>query len=186
MMVQVLRKCGPSCWQYNDYRTQPQVLRKCGPSCWQYNDYRAQPIIYVLQCVCVCVYIYIYIYIYVYICVCMYFIYIYVLYVFYICMHYIYVFLYMYYIYVFYIYIYIYVFYGSTCGIWKFLGQGSNPSHYCNLHHNCGNTRSLTLCAGPRIKPMPQQWPQLLQRQCQILHLLLLSNNSQIYLFLSL
>ena len=33
------------------------------------------------------------------------------------------------------------------CGIWKFPGQGSNPSHNCDLCHSFGNTRSLTHCA---------------------------------------
>ena len=35
-------------------------------------------------------------------------------------------------------------FFSCTCGIWKFPGQGSNPSHGCDLCHNYGNTRSLT------------------------------------------
>ena len=35
-------------------------------------------------------------------------------------------------------------FFGPTCGIWNLLGQGSNPSRSCNLHHSCDNTRSLT------------------------------------------
>ena len=34
-----------------------------------------------------------------------------------------------------------------TRGMWKFLGQGYNPSHSCSLSHSCGNTRSLTCCA---------------------------------------
>ena len=29
-------------------------------------------------------------------------------------------------------------------GVWKFLGQGSNLSHCCDLYHSCGNTGSLT------------------------------------------
>ena len=28
----------------------------------------------------------------------------------------------------------------------SFLGQGSNPSHICDLHHNCGNARLNLLC----------------------------------------
>ena len=44
------------------------------------------------------------------------------------------------------------------CSIWKFLGQVSN------LSHSYSNTRSLTYCAGPGIKPMPPQ------RQCQIVY----------------
>ena len=45
-----------------------------------------------------------------------------------------------------------------TCSIWKFLGQESNPSHICdlhhsyNLHHSCSNARSLIHCAGSGIK----------------------------------
>ena len=34
-----------------------------------------------------------------------------------------------------------------THGMWRFLGPGSNPFCSCVLCHNCGNTRSLTLCA---------------------------------------
>ena len=36
----------------------------------------------------------------------------------------------------------------------EFSGQRSDPSHYCNLSHSCGNTRSLTHCAGLGIKPV--------------------------------
>ena len=32
-------------------------------------------------------------------------------------------------------------------GMWKFTGQGSNPSHSCNLCHSCGNSGSLIHCA---------------------------------------
>ena len=40
-------------------------------------------------------------------------------------------------------------FYGCTCGIWKFLGQGLNPSHSCDLSHSCGNIRSFLIhCTG--------------------------------------
>ena len=34
-------------------------------------------------------------------------------------------------------------FYGLTCYRWKFLGQGLNLSHSCNLSHRCSNTRSM-------------------------------------------
>ena len=37
----------------------------------------------------------------------------------------------------------------------KFLGQGSDPGCSCGLSHICGNTRSLTHCARPGIKPAP-------------------------------
>ena len=35
-------------------------------------------------------------------------------------------------------------FFSHTHGIWKFLGQGLNQSHSCNLHGSSGNARSLT------------------------------------------
>ena len=38
----------------------------------------------------------------------------------------------------------------------EFPGQGSDPSCSCNLSHSCGNTRSLTHCARPGIKPASQ------------------------------
>ena len=47
--------------------------------------------------------------------------------------------------------------FGHTHSIWKFPGQGSNPSQSCNLHHSCSNTRPLTHCAGPGIKLAPPQ-----------------------------
>ena len=37
-------------------------------------------------------------------------------------------------------------FFGHTCNIWKFLGQGLNQSCSCNLCHSWGNVRSLTHC----------------------------------------
>ena len=52
-----------------------------------------------------------------------------------------------------------------TCGIWKFLGQGSNPSCSCNPCHSCGNSRFLTHCTRLRVEPAVPQ------RQCQILTL---------------
>ena len=30
-------------------------------------------------------------------------------------------------------------FFGLTCGMWKFLGQGSNPSHSSDLSHSSDN-----------------------------------------------
>ena len=38
----------------------------------------------------------------------------------------------------------------------EFLGQGSDPSHSCDLHHGYGDTGSATHCAGPGIKPVSQ------------------------------
>ena len=49
------------------------------------------------------------------------------------------------------------------CGIWKFLGQGFNPSCSCNLCHSCGNTRSFNPLHPWVIKPVPPQQPELLQ-----------------------
>ena len=39
-----------------------------------------------------------------------------------------------------------FVFYGHTCGIWKFPGQGLNPSHSWDLCRSCGNAR----CGNPQ------------------------------------
>ena len=38
----------------------------------------------------------------------------------------------------------------------EFPGQRSDPNHSCNLGCSCGNTRSLTRCAGPGIEPASQ------------------------------
>ena len=70
--------------------------------------------------------------------------------------------------------------FSHTCSIWKILGQGSNLSLSCDLHHSCSNTGSLTHCAGMGIKPMPQRQPGPLQRQCWILYPLLHSQNSNL------
>ena len=37
-------------------------------------------------------------------------------------------------------------FFGCTCGMWKFLDQGSNPCHSSDLGCCSDNTRSLTRC----------------------------------------
>ena len=37
-------------------------------------------------------------------------------------------------------------FFSCICSIWKFLGQGWNLSHSCDLHYSCSNARSLTHC----------------------------------------
>ena len=49
--------------------------------------------------------------------------------------------------------------FGCPWGIWKFLGQGLNPSQSHNWCHSCSNTRSLNHCKGPRIEPAPPQRP---------------------------
>ena len=38
-------------------------------------------------------------------------------------------------------------FFGHSCSMWKFLGQGSNLSCSCDLGHGCGIAGSLTHCA---------------------------------------
>ena len=64
------------------------------------------------------------------------------------------------------------LFLGCTYGIWNFLGQVSNLSCSCNLCHSFNNAGSLSHCTRPGIEPWSQQWPESLQRQCQILKLL--------------
>ena len=54
---------------------------------------------------------------------------------------------------IFYLFIY---FFGHTCSIWTFPGQGSNLSHSCNLRHSCGNAGSLIHGPGPGTEPKPQ------------------------------
>ena len=68
---------------------------------------------------------------------------------------------------------------GHTHGIWKFPGQGLNPSH------GYGNARSLTHCAKPGIKPTPQQQQEPLQRQRWILDPLHHSGNSFFHFYFS-
>ena len=69
--------------------------------------------------------------------------------------------------------------FGCTHSIWKFLGEGSNPSCSCDLRHGCGNAGSLTCCARPRMTAS-QLW-----RQLWILNPLHYSGNSRIYSLLS-
>ena len=66
-------------------------------------------------------------------------------------------------------------FFGHACGISKFLGQGSNPSHSCELWHGCGSAGSWIHCARPGIKPEP------LKRKHWILNLLCHSGNSSCF-----
>ena len=58
------------------------------------------------------------------------------------------------------LYFILFYFFCHTCSIWKFLGQGLNLSHSCNLH--C-NARSLTYSPEPGMEPTPQQQPKPLQ-----------------------
>ena len=69
-------------------------------------------------------------------------------------------------------------FFGCTCGIWRFLGQGLNPSCMHDLRHSCGNSWFLIHCTRQGIKPVPQQQPKLLQIQCQLLNPLWHSGSS--------
>ena len=43
----------------------------------------------------------------------------------------------------------------------EFPGQGSDPSHNCNLSHSCSNAGSLTHCARLRIKPSTPTMPPI-------------------------
>ena len=45
-------------------------------------------------------------------------------------------------------------FFGHPCCMWKFLGQGSNPSHSSELSHSSDNTRSLIPGLAQRIKDL--------------------------------
>ena len=38
------------------------------------------------------------------------------------------------------------IFFSCIYSTWKFPGQGSHPSHSCDLYHSCSNARSLTHC----------------------------------------
>ena len=84
-------------------------------------------------------------------------------------------------------------FYSHTCGIWKILGQGSNQSCNCGLHHSHGNTGfklqprpmlqhgnaiSLTNWTRPEFKPASSQ------RWCQIFNLLSHNENSHSWIFI--
>ena len=76
------------------------------------------------------------------------------------------------------VFFFLFFFFGSTCSIWKFPGQGSNLSCRCGLRHSCSNTGSLTHCARPRVKSTSQ-------RQHWIPNLLHQSRNSYDSIFLS-
>ena len=58
-------------------------------------------------------------------------------------------------------------FYGHTHSIWKFLDQGLNPSHSCDLCHSCSNAGSLTHCARPGVEPaLPQRQEKIIKPLC--------------------
>ena len=67
------------------------------------------------------------------------------------------------------VFFFFFFFFGLIHSIWKFLGQGSNLSGRCDLHHSCSNTRSLTHCTRLESELMLRQRPETLQRQCWIL-----------------
>ena len=48
----------------------------------------------------------------------------------------------------------IYIFFGHTCSINKFPGQGLHLCHSCNLWHSCSNTGSLTYCVTLELAEM--------------------------------
>ena len=47
--------------------------------------------------------------------------------------------------------------FGCIPGTWKSPGQGSNPSHRCNLRHSCSNAGPLTYFIEMGIEPAPPQ-----------------------------
>ena len=61
------------------------------------------------------------------------------------------------------------IFSSCTHGIWKFLGQGLNPSRSCNLRHGCGNASSLTHFATAG-SPVTTFWKVLAQGNLNIFH----------------
>ena len=71
------------------------------------------------------------------------------------------------------IYFLFFNFFGRTCSIWKFLGQGTNPSCSFYLHHSCSNTGSLTPIPGQGSNPHLCSNPS-----CQIFNPLRHSGNS--------
>ena len=52
---------------------------------------------------------------------------------------------------------------GCTCGIWKFLGQGLNPSHSCNPCRWCGSAESFDPLCQARDWTCTSMGPELLQ-----------------------
>ena len=74
--------------------------------------------------------------------------------------------------------VFIYLFFHSwpTLRHMEFPGQGSDPSHSCDLSHSCGNTRSLTHCFRPGIEPVsqhPQDMADPIAPQQKLLHMYL-------------
>ena len=58
-------------------------------------------------------------------------------------------------------------FFSHTCSVWKFPGQGWNPSCSCSLRHSCSNAISSTHCTRLRVESMlPQRPRRVLNRLC--------------------
>ena len=52
------------------------------------------------------------------------------------------------------VFTFFFFFFGHTRGIWKFPGQGLNPSHGSSPHCVSDNTRSITHCATRKLFPL--------------------------------
>lgn len=52
---------------------------------------------------------------------------------------------------------FVFFFFCHTPGMGKFPGQGLTPSWRCSVYHSCGNTRSLSHCAGSGSQLAPPQ-----------------------------
>ena len=50
---------------------------------------------------------------------------------------------------------YLFIYFGCTCGMWKFLGLGTNPCHSSNSSHCSDNTGSLTNCTARELPGTP-------------------------------
>lgn len=53
----------------------------------------------------------------------------------------------------------LFFFFGHTQGVWKFLGQGSNPHHGCDLYPSFGKAGSLTCCTAQKLPQVCSQMP---------------------------
>ena len=54
-------------------------------------------------------------------------------------------------------FLFLFFFFRHPCSIWKFQGQGWNPSRSCELRHSCSNAGSLTYRARTGIELVPLQ-----------------------------
>ena len=62
--------------------------------------------------------------------------------------------------------LFIFSFFSHTLVIWKFLGQGPNRSHTCNIRHSCSHVGSLTHCAWPGTEPVTPETSRSLTHHC--------------------